>query len=390
MNGRRLMSGWLSATVITAAAIGLTSGFSTSAAAQTSSPPAAAAQTQSAPAAAAQTQSPPAMIGNNDALFVDGKTFVVTPGKPKDDAASGIKTSDAEEIPQGAIIFRSGEKLYLVDAPPRPAVDTGQVNNIRITYEPPKNAEHQMLYEMLKEHQVLEMMQHMLSPFRFPVEVNIRTMGCDGLADFWFSYDDSVPTLHLCYELLQHVMKSKPDEPTPVLKIAPHDVVVGQFLFWSMHEMGHAVYHIFDVPLFGREEDAADLFSVYLMLHFGKDQAHRWVEGGAYAQHQFLEGFKENPEVQKRLEYFSGIHGTPEQRFYNELCLAYGADPVLFADVVESGLLPKTRAGHCAHEYETFDYAFKTMIRPHIDRQMAKAVMHEMWFPDTAAQEAAK
>jgi hypothetical protein len=372
MNSRRLMSRWLSTTVIIVAAMGLTSGFST--------------------LASAQTQSAPPMIANDDAIFVDGTTFKVTHGKPKDDGASRINTSDAQELPQGTIIFRSGEKLYLVDAPPRPGagMDQAQVNNIRITYEPPKNPDHQKLYETLMEHQVLEMMQHMLSPFRFPVEVNIRTMGCDGLADFWFSYDDSVPTVHMCYELLQQIMKSKPAEPTPVLKIAPHDVVVGQFLFWSLHEMGHAVYHIFEVPLFGREEDAADEFAVYLMLHFGKDQAHRWVEGGAYAQHQFLEGFKENPEVQKRLEYFSGTHGTPEQRFYNELCLAYGADPVLFADVVGSGLLPKMRADHCAHEYETFDYAFKSMVRPHIDRQLAKAVMHEMWFPDTAAQQATK
>jgi hypothetical protein len=381
MISRRFVSGWLAATVITATAMGLTSGFSTLAVAQTPQTP----QT-------AQKQSLPAMLGRNDAILVDGKTFDVTPGRPKDDANSRIKTSDAKELSQGAIIFRSGEKLYIVDAPPRPGagMDQAKVNNVHIEYEPPKNPDHQMLYEMLKQHQVLEMFQHILSPFRFPVEVTIKTLGCDGLADFWFSYDDSVPTVHMCYELLQHIMKTKPAEVTPVLKITPHDAVVGQFLFWSLHEMGHAVFHIFEVPLFGREEDAADEFSVYLLLHFGKDQAHRWVEGAAYAQHQFVMGYQQNPEVQKRLEYFSATHGTPEQRFYNGLCLAYGADPVLFADVTDVGLLPKKRADHCAHEYQTFDFAFKTMIRPHVDREMAKAVMHEMWFPDTDAQQAAK
>src|SRR5580704_7603524 len=121
MNSRPLMSRWLSTTVIILAAMGLTSGFST--------------------LAAAQTQSAPPMIANDDALFVDGMTFKVTPGKPKDDGASRINTSDAQELPQGMIIFRSGEKLYLVDAPPRPGagMDRAQVNNIRITYEPPKN-----------------------------------------------------------------------------------------------------------------------------------------------------------------------------------------------------------------------------------------------------------
>jgi hypothetical protein len=177
-------------------------------------------------------------------------------------------------------------------------------------------------------------------------------------------------------------MRTMPPEPTPVLGITPHDAVVGQFLFWSLHELGHAVFNIFEVPLLGREEDAADQFAVYLMLQFGKDQAHRWVEGAAYAAHRFLIDYQENPEVQKRLEKFSSVHGLPEQRFYNGLCMAYGADSTLFADVVESGFLPKMRADNCEHEYQTFAYAFKTQIRPHIDRQMAKAVLSMTWFPE--------
>ena len=261
-----------------------------------------------------------------------------------------------------------------------------QTNRIRIEYEPPENPEHQMLYETLKQHQVLEMLQRMLSPFRFPVELTIKTMGCDGLINSWFSYDDSVPTVHMCYELLQDIIKTKPAEATPVLGVAPHDVVVGQFLFWSLHEVGHAVFHIFEVPLFGREEDAADQFAIYLMLQFGRDQAHRWVEGAAYAAHEFIMYHKENPDVHKRLEKFSSVHGLPEQRFYNGLCLAYGADAALFTDVVVTGLLPTMRAENCEHEYQTFDHAFKTEIRPHIDRQMAKAVLNMTWFSESPSQ----
>ena len=344
--------------------------------------------------AAAQSQGTLSTITDNEGLFVDGKAFTITSGKLKSDAVPRIDTLDAHELGAGAVIFRANGKLYVLDAslPPRSSrpdrqgagVGAGpaQVNRIRIEYESPKNSEHQMLYDTLKQHQVLEMLQRMLSPFRFPVELTIKTMGCDGLADSWFSYDDSIPTVHLCYELLQHIIETKPTETTPVLKITPHDAVVGQFLFWSLHEVGHAVFHIFEVPLFGREEDAADQFAVYIMLQFSKDQAHRWVEGAAYAEHQFVMDYKENPEVQKRLKNFSSIHGLPEQRFYNGLCLAYGADTVLFADVVTTGLLPTIRAEHCAHEYQTFDYAFKTEIRPHIDRQMAKAVLNMTWFPE--------
>jgi Putative metallopeptidase len=359
---------------LVAAVIGLTSGLST--------------------LAAAQSPDASGTIADNDAIFVDGKTFTITTGKAKGAAPLQIRTSGAQELGAGAIIFRVNGRLYMVDAPPflrtsipgRQAADVGaddaQVNRLRIEYEPPKNPKHQMLYETIKERQVLEMLQHMLAPFRFPVEVTIKTMGCDGLINSWFSYDDSVPTIHMCYELLQDIIKMMPPEATPVLGVMPHDAVVGQFLFWSLHELGHAVFHIFEVPLLGREEDAADQFSVYLMLQFGKDQAHRWVEGAAYGAHRFLTDYQENPAVQKRLEKFASVHGLPEQRFYNGLCMAYGADAKLFADVVENGLLPKMRADNCEHEYQTFAYAFKTQIRPHIDLQMAKAVLNMTWFPE--------
>jgi hypothetical protein len=344
--------------------------------------------------AAALSQDVPGVIADNDAVLVDGRTFTILSGKIKGDASIQIKTSDARELGPGAIIFRVKRKLYIVDAPlllranaaDRQTADVGvdeeQVNRIRIEYEPPKNPKHQAVYERIREHRVLETLQQMLGPFRLPVELTIKTMGCDGLINSWFNYDNSVPTVHMCYELLQDIIGAVPPDATPVLGIAPYDAVVGPFLFWSLHEVGHAVFHIFRVPLFGREEDAADQFSVFLMLQFGKDQAHRWVEGSVYAAHDFIKDFQRNPEVQKRLEKFASVHGLPEQRVFNGLCLAYGADPVLFADVVENGFLPKMRADHCKHEYLTFRYAFRREILPHIDWRMARAVLNATWFPE--------
>jgi hypothetical protein len=343
--------------------------------------------------AAALSQDLPGVIADNDAVLVDGRTFTIISGKIKDDASIQIKTSGAQELGPGAIIFRLNRKLYIVDVPlllrvnaadlqtTDVGVDEAHVNRIRIEYEPPKNPKHQAVYERIRGRRVLETLQQMLGPFRLPVELTIKTMGCDGLINSWFSYDNSVPTVHMCYELLQDIIGAVPPDFTPVLGIAPYDAVVGPFLFWSLHEVGHAVFHIFGVPLFGREEDAADQFSVFLMLQFGKDQAHRWVEGAVYAAHDFIKDFQQNPEVQKRLEKFASVHGLPEQRVFNGLCLAYGADPVLFADVVASGFLPKMRADHCEHEYETFRYAFRRKILPHIDWRMAKAVLNATWFP---------
>ena len=71
-------------------------------------------------------------------------------------------------------------------------------------------------------------------------------------------------------------------------------------------------------------------------------------------------------------------HGLPAQRFYNILCMAYGADKKLFADVVDKGFLPKERAEFCDLEHGDIAFAFSKLIEPHIDKRLAKEV-HQQW-----------
>ena len=83
---------------------------------------------------------------------------------------------------------------------------------------------------------------------------------------------------------------------------------------------------------------------------------------------------------------YASVHGLPQQRFYNLLCLAYGADPALFADVTNNmtqmGFIPKRRADNCEYEFQAFDHAFKSELEPYVDTQMAKTLMDTTWFPE--------
>jgi hypothetical protein len=82
------------------------------------------------------------------------------------------------------------------------------------------------------------------------------------------------------------------------------------------------------------------------------------------------------------LEAFSSAHSAPAQRFYNLLCLAYGADPKLFADVVEKGYLPQKRAATCRGEYREVAFAFRQLIAPHLYQELMKRVFDRTWLPD--------
>lgn len=59
-------------------------------------------------------------IGDNEGFFVDAKTFKIARGKAKGDPTAAIAKLGAKEVGPGAIIFRHGDKLYMVEAP-RPA-----------------------------------------------------------------------------------------------------------------------------------------------------------------------------------------------------------------------------------------------------------------------------
>ena len=340
--------------------------------------------------AMAQSQQTQGAIADNDSILIDGKTFNVIVGKAKGDSAAQIRALGARDLGPGALIFRSGEKLYIVDAPlhlpgrgPSGLQDVYiggdgfQPNRIKIEYVAVKNPEHQKLYDLLKERRALEALQQIFSPIRLPVDLTIKTLGCD-VVNAWYDRTGPAPSVNLCYEYLYEILKYAPKETTPA-GVTPHDAIVGQFLFVTAHEMGHAVFDKYNVPIFGREEDAADQFAAYVMLQFGHGQARRLIGGAAYAYREFMKDFKQNPQVAIPLAAFSSNHGVPESRFYNLLCTAYGADPIVFADVVENGYLPEARARGCKNEYNLLTRSFRREISPNVDQQMARQVLDTRW-----------
>ena len=252
------------------------------------------------------------------------------------------------------------------------AVETDRVS---IAYIPPENAQYQEVYDLLRGHGALEKIQEILSPFRSPEVLTIRTMECKE-ANSWYRRENFKPTVTICYEFLKHMLESLPNESNPD-SVTPADAAVGQFVWVSLHEVGHATFDILGVPIFGHEEDAADNFATYIMLQFGQGQAHRLITGAAWAWRAYLGDYKKNPVVPLRLSAFGGDHGLPQERFYNLACLAFGADRFGFADL--ANYLPPARAPTCALEYRTLLRAFKKEITPHIDSETARHVLDTNW-----------
>jgi hypothetical protein len=260
----------------------------------------------------------------------------------------------------------------------------GTPDRVKIEYVAPNGSGLQGLYQSLKDHQALEKLQKILSPLRLSEELAVKTIEC-GKVNAWYRRENSRPTVTICYELLNQVLAALPKETT-ASGISPEDAKTGQLLWLALHEVGHATFDILGVSIFGNEEVAADNFASYVMLQFA--EARRLILGAAWKWSAYVQNYKMNPVVQVRLAGFASDHGLPQERFYNVLCMAFGADPVVFADLVREGYLPATRAANCPREYIRFAKSFEKVIGPHIDYELAKGIVGANWIPPPALKQA--
>jgi hypothetical protein len=295
------------------------------------------------------------------------------PAHPRDVSARDAASSDAMGREAGAIAAilaaTLAAALLALTISGANAAPKSKPNQIRYEYVSPKNPAHQAIHDQMKQGHALEHLQELLAPLSLPYPLTLKVAGCDGAINAW--YDDEVITV--CYELLADILRTAPAQDLPI-GISRADTVVGPSLAVFLHETGHAVFSMLQIPVLGREEDAADQFAAYVMLRLSKNEARRMILGSAYHHTVQMPG----PQVTVSLRSFSEEHSTPAQRAYNILCAAYGADKKLFADIVEKDFLPKGRAETCEREYEDLAFAMTKLISPHIDKRLARK-SHETW-----------
>jgi hypothetical protein len=238
-------------------------------------------------------------------------------------------------------------------------------------YVEPKNPAHLPIQEMLKNRRLLEHLQEFLSPICLPEKLTLKVEGCDGVANAYF-WENAIK---VCYEYFEYIQKYTPKAVRQGL--TPHDAMIGPTIDVFLHELGHALVEVLDIPFFGREEEVADYIGTYILLHFGKDDARRLILGASIVGgNEALEEQGKAPE----LRLIADTHDLPAQRYFNRWCMAYGMNPELFADAISTGMLPESRAKRCRYEYRTNDFAFKTLIAPYFDETLRQKVLAKAWF----------
>ncbi|UVE16834.1 DUF4344 domain-containing metallopeptidase [Pseudomonas sp. LS44] len=138
----------------------------------------------------------------------------------------------------------------------------------------------------------------------------------------------------------------------PLLSPLVSRFIVANTEFTMLHEMGHMLIAELDLPLFGREEDAADQLGMMIFYRVNQGVAKAELDADLLAIVDYWRLEWQRPRPRNEQVPAWDTHGLDEQRFYNIACLIYGSDPEQMEWVLRATGLPVERALYCDLEHQ--------------------------------------
>lgn len=243
-----------------------------------------------------------------------------------------------------------------------PKTGTGKSGGkFRLTYAPVQDQDYREVRDIFKEAGLLEeAVQSLNDTFRIPRDVEVTLREC-GEANAYYESDSR--RISLCYELVAYYAEVFfADTETEEDEEEAGEAVAGATLFTLLHELGHALIDLWDLPITGREEDAVDQLATIILLEGGEDGQTAALNGAD----AFWGAEEEGESADEEELSFWDEHSLGEQRYYNIVCWSYGSDPEGLADLVGDEWLPEDRAGGCPDEFARMSKAWDTLLSPYV------------------------
>ncbi|MCB1612651.1 MAG: hypothetical protein KDI60_12985 [Xanthomonadales bacterium] len=134
--------------------------------------------------------------------------------------------------------------------------------------------------------------------------------------------------------------------------------VSGTLRFVMLHELGHGLVDLYQIPVLGREEDAADRFATWWM---SPDGAENGTDAVAAVEWWMASG-QQSGLKREQLPWWDE-HGMDEQRGFQIACLLYGADPQIMEPLAARVGLPPERREKCIAEADSNAASWSAYLR---------------------------
>ena len=211
---------------------------------------------------------------------------------------------------------------------------------------------------MIKNSGLYEQYADLLNKFFvLPTDVTITWKECGEVNAF---YDPDSKHLIMCYDLVKYFDDTFYYDGESDQELL--NKTLGATTFTFLHELGHGLIDVYNLPATGKEEDAVDQFSTILLLQAGPN-GKQAIESAALWF--YISGSRANLEDMP----FWDEHSFDTQRFYEIACLTYGSDPKENSFLVDEQILPESRAVKCPAEYEKINSSWERLLEPYVKEE---------------------
>jgi Putative metallopeptidase len=227
---------------------------------------------------------------------------------------------------------------------------------VEARWQKPHGEENVAGYELLKASETRSLAKSLATAFELPNPLLIKGVNGFGGGPFYNPEDNSITLPYEFPAVVFNVIVQSNPEGTPT-EWGEAAGAVNSFIL--AHEFGHALIHNFELPVLGREEDAADGIATVVLL--------KAEEGALYAidAAEFWEAFSGRQDPPDLAEYADN-HSFDRQRADNILCWVAGSDEGILEAFLENEILPEDRLAACPGEWNLLRSSAEQVLDPHL------------------------
>lgn len=174
-------------------------------------------------------------------------------------------------------------------------------------------------------------------------------------------------------------------ELTPEQQAMAVEFALNNSIFFLQHEIGHLFVGEFNLPVLGKEEDAADSLATVMLLSQETDFANQALRDSADGW--YLSEYAKGDEFED--SDFYDEHSLDLQRSYAVVCLMVGAKPELFGEVAEEYEIDAERQARCSLDYQQAVSSWVQLLDPHLIKDKAGASINFRYETDPDFQDIA-
>lgn len=227
---------------------------------------------------------------------------------------------------------------------------------VAIVYEQPASKQEADIAARLKASEALASAVSLINAtFILPEQLDIVFGAEDGPL-----YDPQSHEILIPYAFLDEVKTRFSKAKYSETGVTPDEATIDALLHTLFHELAHALIAIHEIPVTGKEEDAADSLASMLLIEF-------FTEGQEIALSAAdLFDLESTDRDELGDEDFWDEHSLDEQRYFSTLCHVYGSAPHQYADIKQQANFSQDRADACIEEYENMVESWLTLLKPHM------------------------